>query len=324
MEQHELISYLQGQLSEAERQAIEAWLKADPANQTQLDRLKSLTAMIQENDAIQAPDINIAWQKVQKRIESPARRRWNPLYLWAGVAASLLVLVLAYLTQPAGNQTEWLVINGQADLTRHLLPDSTAVWLKANSRLQYPEAFGDTERRVKLVGEGFFEVHREEDRPFMIESGQMLTEVLGTSFNLMAFPDSQKSWVQVRTGKVAFYHTNKQEERLILEAGQKGVYDKGMKTFVKNESADANRFAWKTGELTFRDTPLQEVVDLLSDLYQKEIKLCSADLGERKFNAQFKQESLDSVLESICIIFELQQTNPSNNEIILNSIACLN
>lgn len=148
------------------------------------------------------------------------------------------------------------------------LSDGTQVWLNASSSLEYPASFeGKKERRVKLVGEAFFEVKRDEEMPFYVEVGANESiRVLGTSFNVNAYPESKEHVTTLLSGKIS-YSFHQEQEAIVLAPDQQVTLDcsKG-KTEVAH--VDASAFvAWKDGWIYFEDECLETLALRLSRLY---------------------------------------------------------
>ncbi|MEZ4848513.1 MAG: FecR domain-containing protein [Bacteroidia bacterium] len=324
MQQENLISYIKGLATEEERQAVEAWLKEKPDNEMIFRQLKALLEKIEVGEKVEAPNIDIAWKRVRSKIQPERRSRRRFFYQLSGIAASMLILVSIYLGWSNWAAEEWITLerDGQVELQMFTLPDGSQVWLKENTKLRYSSNFGEENREVELTGEAFFEVKKDSIHPFTIQAGETVTKVLGTSFNVMAYPDSTRKWVQVNTGKVAFFQNGREDKKVVLDPGQRGVFDLSTMKVSKIEQGEANDMAWRTGKLLFDEMQLEEAVQLLSDLYHKNIRLCPEELGVQKINASFDGEDLEEILESISISLELQQTNSLNNEIRLVGADC--
>ena len=162
-------------------------------------------------------------------------------------------------------------------LERHFqmtLSDGTKVWLNASSTLEYPASFeGKKERRVRLTGEAFFEVSRNEKCPFYVETGnQESVQVLGTSFNINAYPENSKHFTTLVTGKIS-YQVEEGKEPVILFPDQQVSFD-CVSGDMKVAQVDASAFAaWKDGWIYFEDETLPDLAKRLSRVYGVEIKV---------------------------------------------------
>lgn len=154
------------------------------------------------------------------------------------------------------------------------LSDGTKVWLNASSTLEYPASFeGKKERRVRLTGEAFFEVSRNEKCPFYVETGnQESVQVLGTSFNINAYPENSKHFTTLVTGKIS-YQVEEGKEPVILSPDQQVSFD-CVSGDMKVAQVDASAFAaWKDGWIYFEDETLPDLAKRLSRVYGVEIKV---------------------------------------------------
>lgn len=147
------------------------------------------------------------------------------------------------------------------------LPDGTVVWLNAESRLEYPTRFGSKERKVKLVGEAFFNVKHDPNHPFIIETEKFMTKVLGTEFNVCCYPTG-KAHVTLVSGSLEVKmldgsHTTK------LEPGEDAELSKNGFSLCEVETDDY--YFWKEGYFYFDDVPLIEVAQTLGRWYNVKV-----------------------------------------------------
>lgn len=152
---------------------------------------------------------------------------------------------------------------GQYQIT---LPDETKVWLNAESSLRFPTAFTATERVVELTGEAYFEVAPNKSKPFLVKTGQSNTRVLGTSFNIMAYPDEGPVRTTLLEGGVKI---DEGGHSAVLEPGEQGIFNDG----VINTKAVNTRavVAWKDGYYFFDRTPVQSVMRQIARWYNVDI-----------------------------------------------------
>ncbi len=144
------------------------------------------------------------------------------------------------------------------------LADGTRVWLNAGSKLTYPVAFVGNERRVILWGEGYFEVKKDDTKPFRVEVNGMQVTVLGTSFNLKSFPSDERTTATLLSGKV---EVKTLSESVILEPNQQADLIVGEnKLEVREVDAEAYR-AWTKGQFVFRRERLESILDDVARWY---------------------------------------------------------
>ena len=144
------------------------------------------------------------------------------------------------------------------------LADGTRVWLNAGSKLTYPVAFVGNERQVILWGEGYFEVKKDDTKPFRVEVNGMQVTVLGTSFNLKSFPSDERTTATLLSGKV---EVKTLAESVILEPNQQADLIVGEnKLEVREVDAEAYR-AWTKGQFVFRRERLESILDDVARWY---------------------------------------------------------
>lgn len=173
------------------------------------------------------------------------------------------------------------------------LPDGSKAWLNAGSALTYPVLFSKRERKVKIAGEAFFRI-KKNDIPFIVQNPGPEIKVYGTSFNINSYADEELVTVALAEGKISLMIGG--EERFIVP-GQVSYFNKSQKSVsVKSENID--RFiCWREGKFIFRDTPLSSILRRLQRQYNVEINLVQPELGGYRYNATFQNENLDQILE---------------------------
>lgn len=318
MDYADIIAYLNNACSESERETFEQWLSRSKANQDLFDKTKKLWEK-SLSDPIEPPNVDQAWRTVsQKTVNKTPRIR----ILVYRVAAAIALLLLAYSANffLSGPDQLQAIRLDQEQIQQVQLADGTQVWLNKNSRLSYPEFFKGKERRVELVGEAYFDVAKNPNQPFVIEADNVAIKVLGTSFNIMAYPDSSSSRIQVETGKVAFYEKEKPDNSVYLEAGDGARFDKEANK-LELLNAQPNQSAWKTRKLIFEESSLKLVAEEIYRLYGKRVIFESDTLAKCKLTAEFNNEKIETILETLEFLFNIRAEIKSN-EILLSGSGC--
>lgn len=260
-----------------------------------------------------------AWEKVAGRIHQHPQRK--PAIVQRLVTQPFMrlaaTILLAALLSVAGYEMfdRWIAqgkmisINAPAAAVESVtLPDGTRVSLNSNTHLSYPEKFGDQTREVTIEGEAFFEVTPNREKPFIIHAGNAQVKVLGTSFNVRAYPGAREMEVIVKTGKVQVLNnqTNHTPDELILTPGDKGTLVHQSRQLLKSTNENPNYMAWKTHDLIFRATSLDEVIANLENVYKVNIRLEDPELGGQLLTAHFNNYPLDFILKVIETTFRLE------------------
>ncbi len=296
--------YLQGQATEEEEKLLEEWYKNQP-------EVSSPEMSGADRKALQ--------HRIWKKIRSGA---WGTLPVWrlagisAGIAASLLLAIL--WLRPSGNQSgapattasgreRFEIRNTTGSDQEIMLSDSTIVLLKQNSHLVYENSFNQERREVFLHGEAFFQVKRDEMKPFIVHTGNLITEVLGTSFRVKENKDSNTTEVSVTSGKVSVYTDNPQgksrKNGFILTANQQVSYSKAthyITAGIVEEPVVHIQDDVQLPSLDFRSVPLQEVLQALTQYYGIEFVIADPRVKECGINADLTGLSMFTQLELIC------------------------
>ncbi|WP_257670357.1 FecR family protein [Parapedobacter tibetensis] len=145
------------------------------------------------------------------------------------------------------------------------LPDGTGVWLNAASSLRYPTKFTGNVREVELVGEGYFEVAADEQRPFVVKSAGQIVEVLGTKFNINAYENEEATATTVVHGAVRVTDTSNPDDRRVLKPSEQAVTGNG---HIDVKAVDVSYYiGWKDGKFTFDRVALSTVLRQIERWY---------------------------------------------------------
>ncbi|MDP2723847.1 MAG: FecR domain-containing protein [Bacteroidales bacterium] len=266
-------------------------------------------------------DVNASWDKLNstilcfegdqiintKDIEPVVASRQRFGFYLKRIAAVLVIAFGMFYLLNQKPQAEILTVASlEAIDAQTILPDGTKIFLNQNTKVSYPEVFASNERLLDFKGEGFFEVAHNPEKPMIIETGNLRVKVLGTTFDLINYDESDEVFCFLQTGKVLFYSINPDDgsvvEQIILVPGQKGVYNKVTGSISKESFTGNNFMAWKSGELEFVKTPLSDVFDVLEKAYDIQItstKKCNQEL----LTATYHNETIESIFESIRVIY---------------------
>ncbi|MDQ7949920.1 MAG: FecR domain-containing protein, partial [Pedobacter sp.] len=150
-----------------------------------------------------------------------------------------------------------------------VLPDGTKVWLNAGSKLTFPTVFAGMQRKVQLVGEAYFEVAKDKQRPFLVASGNQTVQVLGTHFNVSAYPDENNIRTTLLEGSVKVSNVGTNQSELLVPGQQARVKDNG--PILVSAVNTGNAVAWKNGLFSFSDDNIEDVMKKVSRWYDIEV-----------------------------------------------------
>ncbi len=323
-------NYLTGEITLAEKEELFAWVNQSEENKEAFEEMQELWKLSGDIEEDFDTDISVAWDKVAKRtLKKEAkiiRYPWSRQLL--RIAAVILMVVGAYWLMDNWTQKAKDIVyhTAASEKTQITLPDGSEVWLNENTKITFDEKFEP--RVVRLEGEAFFKVeHLTEDQPFEIMSGDTKTMVLGTSFNVRAYPEEQRVEVTVETGKVAFEKTVEKEEsqekaaKVLLIAGDSGFFDKVERSIIKEEAKNENADSWKTGQLTFENTELREVKEVLERYFDIKINTSDEKILNCHFTGVYQKPELDQILEVLKFSLNVE-IEKGQNEFILSGEGC--
>jgi ferric-dicitrate binding protein FerR (iron transport regulator) len=187
--------------------------------------------------------------------------------------------------------------NGQR--SKVILPDSSLVWLNSGSQLTYKSNFGHTNRDIKLTGQAFFQVAENKKLPFIVSCNELKVKVLGTRFDVEAYPNDENIRVALQTGNVELVHSKKANFHYQLTPGEMAQFNNYSEKVVIYKVNMDRITAWTDGILYFNDSPMKEVLIRLERKYNIDIEVKNSKIYESVFTATIKNETLDEIFRSI-------------------------
>ena len=181
-----------------------------------------------------------------------------------------------------------------------ILSDGTRVFVNSMTKLVYPVSFTGNKREITLEGEAYFEVSKDKSRPFIVNIKGLHIEVLGTSFNIKAYPDENQSFTTLVEGKVKLNSGTQTSALKFLEPNQQAVYDP-LTSDLTVHKVDAKQFMqWTVGKYIFSNQPLGDMMKTLSRWYDFSYQFEEASLKNIRFEGGLnKYENIDPILEII-------------------------
>ncbi|RFS24977.1 FecR family protein [Chitinophaga silvatica] len=202
---------------------------------------------------------------------------------------------------------------GQYQLT---LADGTKVWLNSGSSLRFPTSFNEAERNVELSGEGYFQVASNSEQPFKVKvkgNSELSVDVLGTSFNIMAYPDEQGIVTTLESGSVQLVHGT---TKSILEPGYGGTLLAGASDFNIEKADLEQALAWKEGKFRFRNTNIQTIMRQIARWYNIEVTY-QGNLSDKRFTGIISRKENAASLLKILSTTQLIDIETNDNKILI-------
>ncbi len=201
------------------------------------------------------------------------------------------------------------------------LSDGTIVSLNSGTSLRYPEQFGlNGNRDVYLTGEAFFEVAKDKMHPFIVHANQADIEVLGTTFNVSAYPENPTVNSTLIEGSIRMSEAANSTNAILLEPNQMATWQNNSKKLAVKEVDPAFYVAWTKGELAFKDTPFSIIAKIIQRTYDVEIINENSDLAKQNFTGTIKisESSVENILDL------LKRDTPFNYSIDQKTITITN
>jgi ferric-dicitrate binding protein FerR (iron transport regulator) len=272
-------------------------------NQSIEDQINESVQAIAEIGSV---DSNSAYRKVQLRLKKEAKYRMLLTSLSRIAAVLFIPLLIAsgvllnrQLTLKENQQFAIQEITSPAGVrSQIILPDGSNVWLNAESTIKFKVPFDQKSRDISLSGEAFFNVQKNPNVPFIVNTGAISVKVLGTRFNYKAFKDENKIEIVLTEGKVSLTTDGeKRENEVIMKPGDRAVFDKTSNlTKITNEKIE-KYIAWHDGKLVFDETPMPEVAAQIGRWFGVEVVIADAKIKNYRITTTFENESLHQVLE---------------------------
>ena len=251
------------------------------------DRYLNFVLKHYKNGAFDTNKAIESFKAVHKTAQAPSKRFKRIFYIIPAAAVILLGVFLYHFNE----SRSWTQLYANSTQQTFILPDSSVVTLSPHSSLSYRIA---DIREIKMEGKIYFDVTRDENKPFEVVAEGALVKVLGTEFMVDASHHERKE-VYVAEGKVLFAKGESMDS-VILTEGMSATLKDGQEMPVINESYDANAIAWKRGTFIFEDAPLKDVLNCLSKNYK--VSFTATDLSKR-LSGEFQTEDLDLIIDLI-------------------------
>lgn len=253
------------------------------------------------------------WTNIESRIPVVKERR-RPLHrIQLAMAAAAVIGVLLFsgwwlrYRSESSSVTAWEKISNPSKGIKYVrLDDGTQVWLNAHSELSYEKGYADKGRReIKLEGEAFFDVAPDPVRPFAVNTRQLRTTVLGTSFNIRAWPSSPQMQIALVSGKVRVTSSLTTDSTVLLP-GEVMNYDSGSRrSLVLEQAVREDMVEWVKGKIVLDNTPLPEILHQLEHIYNVSILFDADKLGSIRLSGQFRRDNIGDVLKNVLFPLDL-------------------
>lgn len=293
----------------------ERWLAEDEEMAREVEKAKMLFHALSFNKyRIEDEAVHGDWERLKSAIiKDPSEHLQTKFsdrisWLWRVAAACVLLVSIFAVkqfwflkTDPDKKELITRTAPKGERLTIKLI-DGTSVRLNSGSTLTFPKMFPGGKRELTLVGEAYFEVAPDKDAPFIIHTGEVTTQVLGTTFGIEAYPETDDVRVAVVEGKVKVKSESvRDKQEVFLIKNEMATFDKTAKRLAVSEFDSNKQLAWKDGVLYFDKTDFYGVIKKLENWYGVKIQVSESVKPDRewRFSGKFDNQSLDYILNVV-------------------------
>lgn len=308
MDRDLLYTFFKGNVSVEEGQRIKAWVEASEENKRTFYKERKMFDALILHKPLPVKKASIFSSLHTKSIE------------WLKIAvAVILTFLLSHFYQEHKASQEPMAMTTvsvpERQRTNITLPDGTNVWLNARTTIQYPVSFNRQDRFVILKGEAFFDVKRNESRPFVVRTDAYNIEVLGTTFNVSAYPGTEKFETTLMRGSVKVTLKTDSLQTVTLKPEHKLSVEKGRLIVTKVE--DYNPYRWKEGLICFSDESFPIIMKDFEKYYGVKIVIENKNVLQTNFTGKFREiDGIDYALRILQKNINFKYTKENEKKII--------
>ena len=321
-----IVNLLSGAATDEEVAELRIWLEQSPDNQIMLNRYRNLDTLLSACQGKGRYQTDKAWLRTKPHL---VKKSYSLKWFYRIAAAVIIAFASGMSTmylikdRPIADEqvlssnthyTEYMVPYGSK--SRLMLPDSSVIWMNAGSKLGYHQEFNRSQREIFFEGEGYFHVSKNPDKPFYVRTPSVSLKVLGTSFNLKAYPEETDIETTVESGSVQIIGQidGKHIQDLVLTANQKAVVprnisdppaentprEESVRPIVVKNIPDTRLYtSWKDNRWRIEKETLGTLSVKLERKYNVRISFTDDLLKRYSFTGILEEETLEQVLEVI-------------------------
>lgn len=308
MDKDLLYNFFKGNVSLEEGQRIKVWMEASKENERTFYRERKIFDALMLHNPLPKTTGSIFKFLLGKSSE------------WLKIAIIVLMtLLLSYFYQEHKSGLDSMAMSTvsvpDGQRTNITLPDGSNVWLNARTTIQYPNSFNRRERFVILKGEAYFDVKRNESKPFTVHTDACDIEVLGTKFNVNAYSGTEKFETTLMHGSVKISLKTDSSQTVMLKPNHKLSLEKGQ--LIMTEVKDYNPYRWKEGLVCFSDESFPNIMKDLEKYYGIKIVIKNEAVSQTHFTGKFRQsDGIDYALRILQKNINFQYEKDNAKQII--------
>lgn len=242
------------------------------------------------------------WKGIKRKFLDDTAKGVSRYYKIYSIAATIALLIVTagltyYMNSPTDGTYMYVVNTGVKAKETVTLPDGTIVTMGPGSKLSYPAKFKNDGRNVSIEGQGFFQVAKDKDRPFIVEAGCMHVKALGTAFEVFNYADNELAETILETGKVeVVFKREACEQKLVLMPNDKVCFNKDNLEYALHKLDARKAVAWHNDEfLSFEKASLFTIFSRLEQWYGRKIHYNVEQLPTVQFSFKVRDESIEDI-----------------------------
>ena len=302
---HIIFKVIANEASEAEREQVEIWINSDEKNHAEFLKIKSYYAsQVVFHHGV---DPEAAYRRFRenklRNTENRRVRRYVIAILSTAAAVALLLLMVRIPGKEPLDNYSFITYDSRDTL---YLPDSTRVILNKNSKINYTSGYAVSERRVKLIGEGYFDVRKNTEIPFVVEMEKGQIAVLGTVFNVRTYEADRFIKATLISGSIQFSMPENLDQ-ITLKPDQELRFNKETEEISIKKVDVASSLLWLNEIYRYESTTLQYLLDDLGVINNLQIKIADKNLAKTVISGSFRHDqSLSEILKTISLSVPIQ------------------
>ncbi len=247
-----------------------------------------------------------SWHAIQETMLQSSYSRWQKsrnMYTIFKIAAIFFFVIslagTAFFISSRNKLTSDFytrVVADNGQISKVQLPDGSMVWLNSGSEISYNNLFAANNRKIELTGEAFFQVTKNEKLPLVVNSGEIQVKVLGTRFNVTAYPESEKIDIVLEKGKVELLNSNLPSFQYFMKPGEMASFSKVDCKLALSSVNTSKYTSWKDGVINIYNQTLDELCERLELRYNQKF-MYSDELRKYHFTFTIKNETLEETID---------------------------
>lgn len=303
----DLFNVIAGNATSETKRSVLSNLNEENGSKEEYNQLKNAWALLASEKEMPSYQVEELYLNFQRQLKS--RRisfKLNTYLKYAAIfilAVGISSLYFYYQNnsemQKATASFNTLVVAENGQRSKVILPDSSVVWLNSGSQFSYNSNFGKTNREIKLVGQAFFQVTKNKLLPLVVSCNDLKVKVLGTRFDVNAYPNNENISVALQSGSVELLHSTNESFHYRIVPGEMAQFDSHSEKVLIHEANIDRITSWTDGILYFSDSPMKEVFIQLERKYNIDIEVTNYKIYQSVFTATIKNETLEEIFRSI-------------------------